>query len=170
MKQSHVDFILLLDSILFVQHQQNYHSSLVNTFTRIFTLTWFQSYCNLEKGNPLSLKSWYSDQVWTWTPCSARKETTTVFRNVFFFVHLKVFFLQKQVSISKKNRDDFNFHITNFPFLCSNIPSLPLAYLSHNSSDTQGLAGLMDVLFWGRCVFPISFLGRDMSKKVWNRL
>ena len=45
-------------------------------------------------------------------------------------------------------RDDFNFHITNFPFLSSNIPSSP-AYgvLSHNSSDTPGLAPLMNVLF-----------------------
>ena len=68
-------------------------------------------------------------------------------------------------------RDDFNFHITNFPFLSSNIPSSP-AYgvLSHNSSDTPGLAPLMNVLFWGRCDFPISFSGRDMSRNVWNRL
>ena len=45
-------------------------------------------------------------------------------------------------------RDDFNFHITNFPFLSSNIPSSP-AYgvLSHNLSDTPGLAPLMNVLF-----------------------
>ena len=33
----------------------------------------------------------------------------------------------------------------------------PMAFLSHNSSDTPGLAPLMNVLFWGRC-FP----GRDM--------
>ena len=59
-------------------------------------------------------------------------------------------------------RDDFNFHITNFPFLSSNIPSSPpMAFLSHNSSDTPGLAPLMNVLFWGRCDFPISFSGRD---------
>ena len=45
----------------------------------------------------------------------------------------------------------------------------PLAFLSHNSSDTPGLAPLMNVLFWGRCDFPISFSGRDMSRNVWNR-
>ena len=28
----------------------------------------------------------------------------------------------------------------------------------------------MNVLFWGRCDFPISFSGRDMSRNVWNRL
>ena len=68
-------------------------------------------------------------------------------------------------------RDDFNFHITNFPFLSSNIPSSP-AYgvLSHNSSDTPGLTPLMNVLFWGRFDFPISFSGRDMSRNVWIRL
>ena len=45
-------------------------------------------------------------------------------------------------------RDDFNFHITNFPFLVSIIPSLP-AYgvLSHSSYGIPGLAPLMNVLF-----------------------
>ena len=38
----------------------------------------------------------------------------------------------------------------------------PVAFLSHNSSDTPGLAPLMTVLFWGRCDFPISYSGRDM--------
>ena len=38
----------------------------------------------------------------------------------------------------------------------------PMALLSHNSSDTPGLAPLMNVLFWGRCDFPISFSGRDI--------
>ena len=38
----------------------------------------------------------------------------------------------------------------------------PMAFLSHNSSDTPGLAPLMNVLFWGRCDFPIRFSGRDM--------
>ena len=32
----------------------------------------------------------------------------------------------------------------------------PTAFLSHNSSNTPGLAPLMNVLFWGRCDFPIS--------------
>ena len=45
-------------------------------------------------------------------------------------------------------RDDFNFNITNCPFLSSNIPSSP-AYgvLSHITSDTLGLAPLMNILF-----------------------
>ena len=45
-------------------------------------------------------------------------------------------------------RDDFNFCITNFSFLSSNIPSLP-AYgvLSHISYGMPGLAPLLNVLF-----------------------
>ena len=45
-------------------------------------------------------------------------------------------------------RDDFNFHITNYPFLSSNIPSSP-AYgiLSHSLYGMPGLAFLMNVLF-----------------------
>ena len=46
----------------------------------------------------------------------------------------------------------------------------PMAFLSHNLSDTPGLAPLKNVLFWGRCDFPISFSGRDMLRIVWNRL
>ena len=46
----------------------------------------------------------------------------------------------------------------------------PMAFLSHNSFDTPGLAPFMNVLFWGRCDFPISFWSRDMSRNVWNRL
>ena len=46
----------------------------------------------------------------------------------------------------------------------------PMACFSNNSSDTPGLAPHMNVLFWGRCDFPISFPGRYMSRNVWNRL
>ena len=54
---------------------------------------------------------------------------------------------QLHTSIYDK-RDDFNFHITNFLFLSSNIPSSP-AYgvLSLNFYDTPGLAPRMNVLF-----------------------
>ena len=46
----------------------------------------------------------------------------------------------------------------------------PMAFLYHNSSDTPGLAPLMNVIFWGRCDFSISFSGRDMWSNVWDRL
>ena len=49
-------------------------------------------------------------------------------------------------------------------------PRQPMVFLFHNSSDTPGLAPLMNVLFCGRCDFPISFSGTDMSRNVWNRL
>ena len=44
------------------------------------------------------------------------------------------------------DRDDFNFHISNFPFLNSNIPSSP----AYGSSDTPGLAPLMNGFFFLR--------------------
>ena len=43
-------------------------------------------------------------------------------------------------------RGDFNFHITNVPFLSSNIPSSPIAFLSHSSYDMQGLLLLWMVM------------------------
>ena len=64
-------------------------------------------------------------------------------------------------------RDDFNFHITNFPFLSSNIPSsLYYGVFISLLSDTPGRAPLMNVVFWGRSDFPISYLGMDMSRNV----
>ena len=76
---------------------------------------------------------------------------------------------QLRTSLYDKH-DDFNFHITNFPFLSSNIPSSPAYGVLFYLSDTPGLAPLMNVLYWGRCNFLISFSGRDMSRNVWNRL
>ena len=54
---------------------------------------------------------------------------------------------QLRTSLNDK-RDDFNFHITNFPFLSSNIPSSP-AYgvLSHSAYGMSGLTPLLNVLF-----------------------
>ena len=67
-------------------------------------------------------------------------------------------------------RDDFNFHITNFPFLSSNIPSSPAKeFLSLNLYDTPGLAPRMNVLYWGPGDFPVSYSNRDTSRNAWNR-
>ena len=75
---------------------------------------------------------------------------------------------QLYTSINDK-RDDFNFHIVNFPFLSSNIPSSP-AYcvLFLNLYDTPGLAPRMNVLLLGPCDFPISYSNRDTSWNDWN--
>ena len=52
---------------------------------------------------------------------------------------------QLHTSIYDK-RDDFNFHITNFPFLSSNFHlHQPMAFLSLNLYDTPGLAPGMNV-------------------------
>ena len=76
---------------------------------------------------------------------------------------------QLHTSIYDK-RDDFNFHITNFPFLSSNIQSSP-AYgvFIFNLYDTPGLAPRMNVLFWGQGDFPVSYSNRDTSRNAWNR-
>ena len=77
---------------------------------------------------------------------------------------------QLHTSIYDK-RDDFNFHITNFPFLSSNIPSFrqPMEFLSLNLYDTPGLAPRMNVLYWGPGDFPVSYSNRDTSRNAWNR-
>ena len=76
---------------------------------------------------------------------------------------------QPHTSIYDK-RDDFNFHITNFPFLSSNIPSSP-AYCVFISQLIRyaGLVPRMNVLFWGPGDFPVSYSNRDTSWNVWNR-
>ena len=55
-------------------------------------------------------------------------------------------------SIHEK-RDDFNFHITNFPFLSSNTPASPAYGVFY---VMPGLAPRMNVLFWGRRDFQIT--------------
>ena len=45
----------------------------------------------------------------------------------------------------------------------------PMAFLSHSSYGMLGLVPLMNVLFEGRCDFPLSSSNRDMSGNVWNR-
>ena len=47
--------------------------------------------------------------------------------------------------------------------------ALPMVYLSHSSYGMPGLAPLMNVLFWERRDFHVSFSGKDMSGNVWNR-
>ena len=75
---------------------------------------------------------------------------------------------QLHTSIYDK-RDDFNFNITNFPFLSSNIQSSP-AYgvLSLSLYDTPGHALRMNVLFWGPDDFPVSYSNRDTLLNPWK--
>ena len=69
-------------------------------------------------------------------------------------------------------RDDCNFHITKFPVPEQQHPIFARLWCFYLKTHPirQGLLPLMNVLFWGRCDFPISFSGRDMSRNVWNRL
>ena len=76
---------------------------------------------------------------------------------------------QLHTSIYDK-RYDFNFHITNIPFLSSNIPSSP-AYGVFISQFIRyaGLAPRMNVLFWWPGDFPVSYSNKDTSRNAWNR-
>ena len=69
---------------------------------------------------------------------------------------------QRHTSVYDK-RDDFNLHITNFPFR-SNIPSSP-PYGVFPTTHTPGLPPLMNVLFWGRRDSPISFFWQAYVKE-----
>ena len=63
-------------------------------------------------------------------------------------------------------RDDFNFHITNFPFLSSNIPSSPAYRVFISQLIRYDRACFrMNVLFLGPCDFPVSYSNRDT---LWN--
>ena len=68
-------------------------------------------------------------------------------------------------------RDDFNFHITNFPSLSCNIHQLrpPMVTLSHNFNYVPGLSPRMNVLFWRLYDLQISFSNRDMSRNAWKK-
>ena len=76
---------------------------------------------------------------------------------------------QLHTSINDK-RDDFNFYITNFLFLRSNIPSSP-AYgvFSRSWYGTHSSDPRMNVLFWGPGDFPVIYSNRDTSWKGWKR-
>ena len=75
---------------------------------------------------------------------------------------------QLQTSIYDK-RDDFNFHITNFPFRVVIFHlRQPMEFLSLNLYDTPGLAPRMNVLYWGPGDFPVSYSNRDTSRNAWN--
>ena len=66
------------------------------------------------------------------------------------------------------NRDDFNFYITNFPFL--NIPASPGygVFISQLIRYAR-LAPRMVALFWGRHDCQISSSSMDTSRNAWNR-
>ena len=65
-------------------------------------------------------------------------------------------------------RDDFNFHFTNIPFLRSNIPASPAYGLFISQLINTIFPGLL--LVWmlyseGEATFSISFSNRDTSRK-----
>ena len=77
------------------------------------------------------------------------KDTTESNTSAFYFDLLLSIGTDGQLRTSLYDkREYFNFLITNFPFLSSNIPSSPASgVLYHSSYDMPGLAPLMNVLF-----------------------
>ena len=75
---------------------------------------------------------------------------------------------QLHTSIYDK-RDDFNFHITNVPFLSSNIPSSPAYGVFISQLIRYSRACSSYVLYWGPGDFPVSYSNRDTSRNAWNR-
>ena len=76
---------------------------------------------------------------------------------------------QLHTSIYDK-RDDFNFHITNLPFLNSNIPSSPAygVFISQLIRYSRACSSY-ECLYWGPGDFPVSYSNRDTSRNAWNR-
>ena len=66
-------------------------------------------------------------------------------------------------------RDDFNFHITNFPFLSSNIPSSPAYGVFISQLIQYGLAPRMNVSFRVPGNFSASYSNRNTSWNAGNR-
>ena len=69
-------------------------------------------------------------------------------------------------------RDDFNFHITNFLFLSSNIliSSACGVFISQLMRYARACSSYgCFFFFWGLRDFQISFSNRDISRNAWNR-
>ena len=68
-------------------------------------------------------------------------------------------------------RDDFYFHITNFPFLSSNIPSSPAygVFISQLIRYARACSSYECFILRARRDFHLSSSDRDMSWNVWNR-
>jgi hypothetical protein len=56
-------------------------------------------------------------------------------------LHLKIDSARRSITKLYDIRDDFNFSIVNFPFICSNIPATPAygVYISQFESPTHGI-------------------------------
>ena len=76
---------------------------------------------------------------------------------------------QLHTSIYDK-RDDFNYHITNFPFMSSNIPSSPAygVFISQLIRYARACSSY-ECLCRGPGDFPVSYSIRDTSRNAWKR-
>ena len=88
--------------------------------------------------------------------------------DMFFFPNILIFHVTYSLLVIIHDMDEFVYTILIFilqtfrSWAATSHIRPPMGFLSHNSSDTPGLAPLMNVLFWGRYDFPISISGRDV--------
>jgi hypothetical protein len=73
-------------------------------------------------------------------------DTTDTYRSALYLdLHLEI---DREVRITTKLLDDFNFPIVNFPFICSNIPAAPVygVYLSQLIRYSRACGSYQDFL------------------------
>ena len=80
------------------------------------------------------------------------KDTTDAVRSASYFdLHLEIDSEGRLRMKLYDKRDDFNFHIVNFPFICSNIPAAPAygVYISQFIRYSRAFGSYQDFLDWG---------------------
>ena len=76
-------------------------------------------------------------QISSFSRSISRESKVLALLYVYFLPRFPTFDRERESIFDK--RDDFNFHITNFPLPSSNIPYLPLVFSSHSFYDMPGL-------------------------------
>jgi hypothetical protein len=77
------------------------------------------------------------------------KDTTNTYRSASYFdLHLEMDNEGRLITKLYNKRDDFNFPIVNFPFICSNIPAAPAygVYISQMIRYSRAFGSYQDVL------------------------
>jgi hypothetical protein len=87
--------------------------------------------------------------------CSDFVDTSTLYLDI----HLKIDSARRSRTKLYDIRDDYNFSIVNFPFICSNIPATP-AYGVYISQLT---------LYSTDCASYQDFIDRELTRKLLNQ-
>ena len=160
----------LLANIFLYSYEAGFIQSLLSTekkqLATRFNLTYrYNVCCIVHKQQRIWKLSWSDVSCWTWDQWYYR-EHHDYFRFLPRLLSIRRD-CQLHTSIYDK-RNDFNFHITNFPFLSSNIPSWTYGvFISQLIRYARVCSSY--VLFWEPCDFQVSYSNRDTSWIAWNR-